>query len=71
MKIIKKLIKRLKSHTPANWQRFGNILLLIGTGTSIPVDLIFNKEIAFAFFVAGVIGRLLVEFKTDKNASTN
>lgn len=71
MKIFKKLKKRLKSHTPQKWRKIGNILFLIGTGTSIPADVMFSKEIAFVFFISGVIGRLLVEFKTDKNDNTN
>lgn len=65
-KLIKRLIQRFKSPTPAKWRKIGNILLAITTSTTIPADLLFGKEIALGFFIVGVIGRCLVEFKTDE-----
>lgn len=66
MNIIRRLIKRLKSHTPAKWRKLGNTLVAITTGASIPADLLFGKEIALAVFFVGIIGRCLVEFTTDE-----
>jgi hypothetical protein len=68
MKIINRLIKRLKSHTPEKWRKLGNTLVAITTGLTIPADLLFSKWIALIVFSLGVIGRCLIEFTTDEPA---
>jgi hypothetical protein len=67
-KLFTKLIRRLKAQTPAKWRKIGNLLLVVGTTSTVPADLLFNRPLALSLFIISVIGRGLVEFTTDEPA---